>query len=442
VRKPQDGAAALEGLGPISRAAPGRKCRRFMRRAEFTQSVRRLVAERSGHRCSYPSCPRTTIGPGASAREVSNTGVAAHIYSAAPQGPRGQGALPQTDITDPHNAIWLCSHHARLVDNNRGAQFPAALLREYKNLHEARIAREQRGIHAPLGWFHQLRIRKGPLFSTPTKLEFGKTTIIAGENDTGKTALWQWAAALGDIKHLERWRTRHGSNEALQYEVAYFDPEQRNVGVHVEEEEIYYTVEGQSVPLQPYAVRFIVPRDPSRIRNWRKLDDLERLTEIFDLTPFTVKKLLEITPFGSRWVKSVTLVEENGRHRAAVSLVGKSLDLNLGQISSSELAEVIMSIAVSFGSFSAQYVPTVFVLDGSMAASLDGDSLLAAVERLAAPDINFQAMLIVPARKTDYGPLALAGGTVIWLGGTIPNVTIGRDRPKEGLRKSKPFSLL
>src|SRR5579862_2072777 len=99
-----------------------------------------------------------------------------------------------------------------------------------------------------------------------------------------------------------------------------------------------------------------------------------------------------------------------------------------------------MSIAVTFGRFSARYVPTVFVLDGSMAASLDDNSLLAAVERLAAPDINFQAMLIVPTRQTDYGPLVLAGGTVIWLGGTIPNVTIGSDRPKEGQHKPKPFS--
>ena len=101
-----------------------------MARAEFSVRTARIVSERSGYRCSYPGCTRTTIGPGSSAREVSNTGVAAHIYSASPQGPRGQAGLRDADITAPENAIWLCSYHARLVDNNRGAQFPPTLLSE------------------------------------------------------------------------------------------------------------------------------------------------------------------------------------------------------------------------------------------------------------------------------------------------------------------------
>ena len=401
----------------------------FMARAEFPQSVKRIVAERSGYRCSFPGCPRTTIGPGASPREVSRTGVAAHIYSASPQGPRGQAMSPESDITDPRNAIWLCSDHARLVDNNRGSQFPAALLREYRNLHEARIAREHGGLNAPIGWFHELHIRSGPLFSTPARLQFGKTTIIAGDNETGKTALWQWAAGIGDVRHLHRWCTTYGSNEALQYEVTYFDPEERKVGVRIQGAEVHYTVEGQPVPLQPYCVRFVAPKDESAIPNWRKLDDLQRLSEMFDTPPLTIRKLLDMAPFGSRWVKSVRLVEERGKQSAAVRLKANTFDLNLGGISTSELSEVVTSIAIAFARFSARYMPTLFVLDGIMAAQLDSNSLLATVERLAAPDITFQTILIVPTRQIDHELLTLHGGTMVWLEGKKPNVTIGRLPP-------------
>ena len=113
-------------------------------RIEFSRKVRRTVAARSGFRCSFPDCRRVTIGPGPGT-EVTTTGVASHIFSAAPGGPRGQGGLSKEDLSSLLNAIWLCATHADVVDKNRGAQYPPSLLLSFKDAHEARIVREQGG---------------------------------------------------------------------------------------------------------------------------------------------------------------------------------------------------------------------------------------------------------------------------------------------------------
>jgi hypothetical protein len=97
----------------------------------------------------------------------------------------------------------------------------------------------------------------------------------------------------------------------------------------------------------------------------------------------------------------------------------------LGQISSGELAEVVMSIGIAIAQFSARYMPTVFVLD-ELAVSLDNSGLQDAVDRLSNSDINFQTIIAIPTREIDYSALIHLGGSVVWLDGKIPSVSIAR----------------
>ena len=50
------------------------------------------------------------------------TGQAAHIDSAAisGKGPRGNRELSEDELKSVQNAIWLCGHHASLVDKHQG----------------------------------------------------------------------------------------------------------------------------------------------------------------------------------------------------------------------------------------------------------------------------------------------------------------------------------
>ena len=70
------------------------------RPADFPARTRRLIAERAGYRCSMPECRRQTLGPGTGPRDVACIGIAYHIYSAAPGGPRGTGGLTREQLPD------------------------------------------------------------------------------------------------------------------------------------------------------------------------------------------------------------------------------------------------------------------------------------------------------------------------------------------------------
>ena len=60
---------------------------------------------------AFPGCDRLTIGPGNDPCEVTDVGVAAHIYAAAAsgRGPRGDRALSEDELRSADNAIWLCA---------------------------------------------------------------------------------------------------------------------------------------------------------------------------------------------------------------------------------------------------------------------------------------------------------------------------------------------
>lgn len=152
-----------------------------MARHEFSAAGRRQIAERAGYHCSFPGCNRHTMGLGADGRYVSKSGYAAHVYSAASNGPRGQGGLTSGELRSADNGIWLCGVHAKLVDNNKGSAYPPEVLHSYKALHEARIALEHEGLFPPIGWLHEFTIGRNPLFVPDQRFQFAKLNLFYGD---------------------------------------------------------------------------------------------------------------------------------------------------------------------------------------------------------------------------------------------------------------------
>ncbi len=104
-------------------------------RDDFSEDVKRTVAERVSRRCSR--CNAQTSGPQVEATKSLNIGVAAHITAAAIGGPRYNPILTPEERKHPDNAIWLCQTCAKLVDNDP-IQFPEILLRSWKAEAEAK----------------------------------------------------------------------------------------------------------------------------------------------------------------------------------------------------------------------------------------------------------------------------------------------------------------
>ncbi|WP_152977832.1 hypothetical protein [Bradyrhizobium pachyrhizi] len=84
----------------------------------------KALAERVGHRCSFPDCNASTIGPSAeSATSIAKTGMACHIYAAA-DGPaaRRTGRSKSIDeLRSIENGIWMCYRHGKLIDTENVA---------------------------------------------------------------------------------------------------------------------------------------------------------------------------------------------------------------------------------------------------------------------------------------------------------------------------------
>jgi hypothetical protein len=106
-------------------------------RDNFTEKIKRTLANRVGHLCSSPDCTRSTSGPSSNEEKAVNVGKAAHITAAASGGPRYDASLSPEARGSISNGIWLCSGCSELIDKDE-AKFPVDILNTWKRDAEAR----------------------------------------------------------------------------------------------------------------------------------------------------------------------------------------------------------------------------------------------------------------------------------------------------------------
>jgi hypothetical protein len=108
-------------------------------RDDFLEDVKRNLAFRVSTTCSNPDCRADTAGPQEDPNKAVNVGVAAHITSAAPGGPRNNPNLTAEQRSGIENGIWLCQNCAKLIDNDV-VRYPESVLRAWKTLAEHNAA--------------------------------------------------------------------------------------------------------------------------------------------------------------------------------------------------------------------------------------------------------------------------------------------------------------
>lgn len=106
-------------------------------RDEFSQKVIDVIAKRAFYICSNPDCRAVTIAPSNSdPNKIQYIGIESHITAAAPKGPRYDPSITPRERKSIGNAIFLCSSCAAMIDKNSGIDYPADLIRKWKNEHE------------------------------------------------------------------------------------------------------------------------------------------------------------------------------------------------------------------------------------------------------------------------------------------------------------------
>lgn len=112
------------------------------RRDDFSAAVKRILGSRVAFRCCFPDCGILTIGPKSlTDAKAINIGEAAHIHSASPGGPRDDPKMTPAERSAISNGIWMCRHHARLIDADEG-NYSAETIRQWKEIAEAETYRQ------------------------------------------------------------------------------------------------------------------------------------------------------------------------------------------------------------------------------------------------------------------------------------------------------------
>lgn len=379
-------------------------------RIDFPEGVKETVAKRNGFRCSFPGCDTTTVGPGESPDHTMSTGVAAHIHSASPKGPRGQATLSLQELKDVANALWLCANHARVVDANRGVEFPPIRLHSFKAVHEAQIAFEQRGVSFKFGWLQSLVVEESPIFIPGSRLDFGRTTMIVGGNASGKTALCEWLAGCTEISFLKRWSPlgKRGKRTQVRYEA--LNPLSLTWTIRIyDKTNIHFTVNDSATPRLNLPYAFIhAPERP----NPRKAEDetvsayLARWLRIDVALVHNAVRSLAAS--GGHHIHNPRFVERDGLETLLVDVDDTLAGLSFEDLSDTEQTRVVIEIAVELARSTAERRPTMLVVD--CMARFDGRWFQDYAAFIAAQTRQFQAVVTAPTEDALPATVSLLDG--------------------------------
>lgn len=396
-----------------------------MGRINFTPKTKRIVSERAGLQCSYPTCDRRTLGPGAENDETSNSGTAAHIYSAAVDGPRGQGALSEEELKHSDNAIWLCRDHGTLIDNNRGDRFPPQLLLSYKQMHEARIAREHQGLYSPIGWIHKVRLDESPIFVNGSSFILAKLNLVIGNNATGKSALCEWISGVFDISYLSRWRK---VRSPLEVNLTYFTPQEIKVSLAIpDNNRVLYKVNERKAPSNPLKINIISPRRELYRLTEEESDDLVYFAGILKVDPVVVENLVEeINDYHHSKIRNIRFESEDGVSYMCLDVEGTHPGLSFGALSGREQERVFIEFTSALARFCGRYAPTILILDGFVSIFFKGWFDFYSHHFLD-PDNQFQTILTIPSRDIDLSNVRWNGWQVLRTSGSPSECTIAQE---------------
>lgn len=399
-----------------------------MSRENFTPKIRDKIAASAGYQCSFPGCNRRTVGPGPGVDYISNSGYAAHIYAASKGGPRGQGGLEPAELRAPENGLWLCGAHAKLVDNNRGVSYPPETLLSYKALHEARVLLEHEGLYPPVGWLHEIRILRSPLFSSDQKFQLAKLNLIYGSNCTGKTAITEWIRGFFDCHDLDRWSP--ANDVPLELHLSLLNPKLQNVQLTVDGKKVRYSIDGQRVAFIPIGFNIFKPKR----FDYSIEDDAEMLGESLGAPINTIDSLIEeVNSFPHAKAKNLRFIHDSDdegnlldQRALQADVQGTHPGLTLRRLSGGEAECVLIELVTAAARLSGKYCPTLLILDEAVSQVSDGFFEFYS-RHLLDPLNQFQTLMCIPTRQLNLDTVRWNGWQVIRTSGQQPNIRISQD---------------
>lgn len=377
-----------------------------MGREEFTDTTKREIADRAGHECSFPTCTNRVTSFDSVTNSTINTGEAAHIYSAAKNGPRGQGGLNPEELRHPGNGILLCRTHAKIIDHKKGATYPPETLLSYKDLQEARITKEVQGLYSPIGWIHQLNILDGLIFKNNQKVTLSKLNLFYGNNETGKTCLADLIQGIFSWDKLKKWKevTPH-----FNYQLTYLNPKPIDLKVTLKQP-LAFSINGKSTPFFPSFARVIRIGPIYKSNNQ---DDLTWISNCLKLPKeFVLNLPKEIHRFKYAHIGNLKWIERDDRKDLKLDCDGSPPGFFLSQLSGRENERVIIEFATAAARFLGKHRPVILIFDGCPFIIFDSFFEFYS-HHLLDPENQFQTIMCLPTRGFDLNKVLWNGWEVV-----------------------------
>lgn len=360
------------------------------------------------------------MGPYYASEGAVNMGVAAHIHSAAEDGPRGWGGKGEEFIRSEANGLWCCQYHSVLIDKNNGRDYPAADLFAWKALAEARTRKQMNDLPSPLGWVSSIEFDEFPKRLTLPKIELSRSTLVSARNGAGKSALMQIAASITDARHAERFISSSGRAPAdglqknrISGRVTYttVDTLGKVVRVEIADGTLIRWDGTQLCLLPPGDIEFIYCSEEGR-RKLEHEDDVDFLLRVLNLDKSALIAL-------SRTSKGVLMpgefifsqadddsddeaeepvakrVKADGRPYIEIRFkkLGHNFFVSYGGLSSSEQVRLLLDLFISKAREVSKQRLTVFMAE-DLPDSLDQDNFAKLLTALA--NEPFQSLLSLP----------------------------------------------
>ena len=251
----------------------------------FPPDIKEIIAGRAGYRCSYPGCNKILVGPGRNSDEFVTIAECSHIFSASPNGPRGQGGLSKDQLKRPENGICLCNNHHKIIDSKKGNKYSSALLIGFKTRHESLVSAELGEYLNPLNWINLIRIKKSNLFNEELLIHLGKMTHFYGEMGSGKTTICELLYSCLSQNIDNRWNT-----EAAYFliEISMDNPVMQKIEIEIKDKMLTYCLDNIKYPFMPFEFYPIFLKNELVIEQ----DDISIISKCFNLNRTFLKSFI------------------------------------------------------------------------------------------------------------------------------------------------------
>lgn len=391
------------------------------KRIEFLTPVKKTLYERAGGRCSFPRCKNPTMGPFRSNQKAINMGVACHIYSAAVDGPRGQGEKDKSFIGSAENGIWCCKYHGDLIDKGTGADFPADNLFAWKALAEARTRKQMDDIPSPLGWIESIEYIEFLGIRRLPKIQLSRQTLVTGRNSGGKTSLFEAAASLSDSRYAERFSRGFVTDASGNRTHPKFVSKITYSTVDTLSKELFVEVCGDSLIRRDNNSSFLFPPGDIEViycseKDLRRLpgeDDVDFLMRVIGVDRCTLLALIKI---GTNTVihcdVAIEVAQEQDDEGENIGKVvkpdgelylelmirirGHKFPVPLSNLSTSEIGKFILDLSITKAREVCKQKLTLFIIDG-LIYNFDFDNFETLLNALSQCD--FQTIVVIPPNR-------------------------------------------